>query len=442
MAGLDRRRFLGAASLAGVAVAATPGTATAHGGAPRVPNVVGVAADNGATVIAQNVVDARTLDVTIDSTALGHTASARVILPMRYGRLPRASWPVLYLLHGGFGNYTDWARNSAVAELSRTRDVLVVMPDGGKLGFYTDWWAHGGSKPGWETFHLTELTQILERGLRAGDRRAIAGLSMGGFGAVSYAARRPGFFRAAASFSGTLDTLHPSIEPVATGTFAAWLLGVHYAPSGYDPLALFGDPTAQRDVWAAHNPADLVADLRGTKLHVSCGNGQVGPLDPPGTDPGGVAVRYEAAQARQNREFFRRARRQGLDIAFDIYPGSHSWPLLGARTGEGVPDADARARLSTAARNPGCGRGVRRRDARRPPPVQRVPAVSRTALTSATRAPGPVTPMNAPGGRHPTCRGGARTQGTRRCPPLLPKASAGRQRWSGSARREVETDQA
>ena len=233
---------------------------------------------------------------------------------------------MLYLLHGGYGNYTDWARQSAIADLTRRRDVLVVMPDGGKLGFYTDWWARGGSKPGWETFHLTELVEILERGLHAGDRRAIAGLWMGGFGAVSYAARRPGFFRAAASFSGTLDTLHPSIQPVSSGTFAAWLLQVHYAPSGYDPLALFGDPTAQRAVWVAHNPADLVANLRGTKLFVSCGNGRVGPLDPPGTDPASGAVLYEAAQSLQNREFFERARGRGLDITFDIYAGSHSWP--------------------------------------------------------------------------------------------------------------------
>jgi S-formylglutathione hydrolase FrmB len=325
MAGLDRRGFFAAAT-AGVAVAASPGTAVAHDGARRVPDVVGVAADDGATVIAQHVLDRRTVDITIDSTALGHTASVRVILPSRIGRLPHASWPTLYLLHGGYGNYTDWARNSAIADLTRTRDVLVVMPDGGKLGFYTDWWARGGSKPGWETFHLTELPQILERGLRAGDRRAIAGLSMGGFGAVSYAARRPGFFRAAASFSGTLDTLHPSVEPVSSGTFAAWLLQAHYAPNGYDPLSLFGDPTAQRAVWAAHNPADLVADLRGTKLFVSCGNGHVGPLDPPDTDPASVAVQYEAAQSRQNREFFERARGLGLDIAFDIYAGSHSWP--------------------------------------------------------------------------------------------------------------------
>ncbi|GAA4705048.1 hypothetical protein Prum_009200 [Phytohabitans rumicis] len=216
--------------------------------------------DNGASVVAQNFLDTRTVDITIDSVALGHTASARIILPNRFGRQAGASWPVLYLLHGGYGSYVDWTKNSDIAGLVRERDVLVVMPDGWSLGFYTDWWARGGRKPGWETFHLVELVQILERGLHAADRRAIAGLSMGGFGAVSYAGRRPGFFRAVASFSGTLDTLHPTVEPISPGPYATWLL-------------------------QAHNPADLLQNLRGTKLFVSCGDGQVGPLDPPGTDP-------------------------------------------------------------------------------------------------------------------------------------------------------------
>lgn len=326
MTRLNRRRFLTAASATGAAAAVTPGTAFANGGDGRRPDLVGVQAANGASVIAQHLLDPRTMDITIDSVALGQTASARIVLPSRFGVRSGASWPVLYLLHGGYGNYADWTRHSDVVGLTRGHDVLVVMPDGGQLGFYTDWWAHGGSKPGWETFHLTELPQIIERGLRAGDRRAIAGLSMGGFGAMSYAGRRPGHFRAAASFSGTLDTLHPTAGPIYPGPFANWLLQANYAPNGYDPLALFGDPTAQRSVWAAHNPLDLVAKLRDTKLFVSCGNGQPGPLDPPGTDPSATAVRYEAAQALQNREFIKRATVIGLDITVDTYPGSHSWP--------------------------------------------------------------------------------------------------------------------
>lgn len=328
MTTLDRRRFLGVASATGVAAAVSPSAALARSLDGRKPDLVGVHADNGARVVAQNMLDARTLDITIDSAALGHTASARILLPNRFASQSSGAWPVLYLLHGGLGSYVDWTENSGIANLARRRDVLVVMPDGGSLGFYTDWWDRGvGSKPGWETFHLVELSQILERGLGASERRAVAGLSMGGFGVMSYAGRRPGFFRAAAAFSGVLNTLHPTVEPLFPGLYATWLLQTFVAPLGYDPLALFGDPVAQQAVWAAHNPADLVQNLRGTKLFVSCGNGHVGPLDPPGTDPSGILVQLEAALLLQNQEFIHRAAGLGLDLTVDLYgAGTHTWP--------------------------------------------------------------------------------------------------------------------
>jgi diacylglycerol O-acyltransferase/trehalose O-mycolyltransferase len=325
---LDRRRFLEVASATGIAAAVSPSVALARSRDARTPNLIGVQADNGSRVIAQNILDPRTVDVTIDSMGLGHTASARMILPSGLAAHPNAGWPVLYLLHGGFGTYVDWTESSDIEKLAHRTDVLVVMPDGGSLGFYTNWWNRGaGTKPEWETFHLVELRQILERGLGAGDRRAIAGLSMGGFGAMSYAGRNPDLFRAAAAFSGVLDTLHPTVAPIFPGLYATWLLETFFTPLGYDALALFGDPVAQRAIWAAHNPADLVENLRGIKLFVSCGNGQLGPLDPPGTDPSGLLAQLEAALLLQNREFVARARHLGLDITVDFYgPGTHTWP--------------------------------------------------------------------------------------------------------------------
>src|SRR4030095_3335104 len=91
--------------------------------------------------------------------------------------------------------YESWTRSTDVEELALLRGVLVVMPEGGPVGWYSDWWNHGeGGPPAWETFHLGELRQLLERGYGAGDSRVIAGLSMGGFGALSYAARNPSMF--------------------------------------------------------------------------------------------------------------------------------------------------------------------------------------------------------------------------------------------------------
>ena len=60
------------------------------------------------------------------------------------------------------------------------------------FGWYSDWWNGGaGGQPAWETFHLTELRQLLERDWQAGDERVIAGLSMGGYGAMHYATATP-----------------------------------------------------------------------------------------------------------------------------------------------------------------------------------------------------------------------------------------------------------
>lgn len=327
---LDRRHFLRMASATGVAAAAgatLPGKAFAITGTRRRPDLIGVQADDGSRVIAQHVLDSRAVDITIDSAALGQTAGARVLLPRGFSSRTR-DWPVLYVLHGGLGSYVDWTESSDVERLTRSKDVLVVMPDAGRLGFYADWWNHGaGNKPGWETFHLTELRQILERGLGAGNQRAVAGLSMGGFGAMSYAGRHPELFRAAAAFSGVLDTTHPTVAPIFPGPYPTWLMQTFLQPLGYDAVALFGDPVAQADIWAGHNPADLVENLRGIALFVSCGDGQLGPLDPAGTDPSGLLAQLEAALLLHNQTFVARAHELDIDVTVDFYgPGTHTWP--------------------------------------------------------------------------------------------------------------------
>jgi diacylglycerol O-acyltransferase/trehalose O-mycolyltransferase len=60
---------------------------------------------------------------------------------------------VLYLLHGCCDSYVSWNRSTDIAQLSKDSDVIVAMPDGGSVGFYSDWRAG----PRWETFHTTEL---------------------------------------------------------------------------------------------------------------------------------------------------------------------------------------------------------------------------------------------------------------------------------------------
>jgi len=186
------------------------------------------------------VLDERTRDLTIDSPSVG-TQKVRLLLPVRFEDEPETRWPVLYLLHGAWDDYTSWTRETDVADLTADLDLLVVMPEASEGGWYSDWWNSGeGGPPMWETFHLTELREILEQDWRADDRRVIAGLSMGGFGAMSYAARHPELFSAAASFSGVLDPFGSDFR---------------------EDLALWGDKIDQAEIWAAHDPVSLAPAL-------------------------------------------------------------------------------------------------------------------------------------------------------------------------------------
>ena len=298
-------------------VAATP-TPTTGARPTRSPvPTIGLPADDGARIVGVTTVDARTLDLTIVSPALGtfapdhgplgSTVTVRLLLPSRFDAQPDARWPVLYLLCGAGGDHTDWTKNSDVETATAPTDLLVVMPDAGG-GWYSDWWNGGkGGPPEWETFHLVELRQLLERNWHAGDKRVIAGFSMGGYGAMEYAVRQPGMFLAAASFSGVLD---PAAEPAR-----GWGIGA--------PAAMWGTLSAQAGVWKAHDPTDNVAALKGTELFVAYGNGQPGHLDASGAMPDP----QESEIATESAAFVHHL--AALAIPATVYAygnGTHNWP--------------------------------------------------------------------------------------------------------------------
>ncbi|MEU8395510.1 alpha/beta hydrolase family protein [Nonomuraea sp. NPDC048892] len=222
-------------------------------------------AESPAEVVAERRLDERRMELTIRSDALGATTGVRLLLPR--GWESRTGWPVLWLLHGGLDDHTSWTERTDVEALTRDTGVLVVMPDGGRCGSYSDWWNGGaGGPPRWRSYHLDELLPLLESRYRAGGRRAVAGYSMGGQGAMLYAAE--GRFEAAASFSGALHILAPGVPQ-------AVMAGTTIGCFGTDWKRVWGDPKAQRDVWRAHNPYDLAGRLKGVELYVSAGQGDI-----------------------------------------------------------------------------------------------------------------------------------------------------------------------
>jgi diacylglycerol O-acyltransferase / trehalose O-mycolyltransferase len=207
------------------------------------------------------MLSARMRDLTVASPALGQTVKVRLILPAYYATWRERRWPVLCLLHGCCDTYQSRTRSTDVEQLTAHSSLLVVMPDGGTAGFYSDWLIG----PDWETFHLVELRRILQQDYRASTIMAMAGASMGGLGALDYAARHRGMFRAAASFSGIIDT---RLTPQESMRYVD-LVG----SQGEDPTRLWGDPREHAAVWAAHNPYDLAAQLRGAALYIAVGTG-------------------------------------------------------------------------------------------------------------------------------------------------------------------------
>ncbi|MGI8332913.1 alpha/beta hydrolase [Actinomadura scrupuli] len=299
----SRRQFCRAAILSGGAVLAGGlGTGTA------------AAAD--AVVTRQEWLSPRLLELTVSSPSMGRTLTNRLLVPPGWSATARRTWPVLYLMHGGNDDYTSWTRMTDVEALSAGSDVLVVMPECGGYGGFTDWWYGGaGGAPAWETYHLTEIRRLMEREYRGSRARVVAGLSGGGYGALIYSARHPGMFRFAACYSPMAATLLPG-EPA--GIMAG--LSQHHV----NPFDMWGNPWLEPNVWKEHDPITQAPRLRGLPLYVSCGRtGIPGPLDPAGAkvDSAEILAWYTT------RAFLQRLGELRIPVTTHLYDlGTHSWP--------------------------------------------------------------------------------------------------------------------
>ena len=134
------------------------------------------------------------------SDKLGYQTNIYVSLPdcMEKGQPPKG---ILYLLHGGGGNGLDWMRNTSIERYAQPYELVVIMPEVDGSCFYAD------MKHGYPYFqYLTEEVPAAMEGmlplLQGVEKRYVAGLSMGGYGAFKWAFNRPDYFTAAANLSG------------------------------------------------------------------------------------------------------------------------------------------------------------------------------------------------------------------------------------------------
>ena len=248
----------------------------------------------------------------------------RVLLPEGYDASGCTRYPVLYLLHGVGDHWDDWSTKSDLVSFVKSLPLIVVTPDGGSTpnaGWYSDW-ADGSRQ--YEKFHVDTLIPWVDANFRTlgAGHRLIAGFSMGGFGAMSYAARHPGMFQAVGAFSGILDTMYAF---PASGPFFATL----HTYLGTPDARVWGDQVQNEAVWRAHNPTDLAAGLRGTSVFLYAGEGA--PLGAAG-DNAQKPTNYvtENFVFQTNLSFEAALRRAGVPFTDDFHAGYHDWPYFEA----------------------------------------------------------------------------------------------------------------
>jgi S-formylglutathione hydrolase FrmB len=144
----------------------------------------------------------RMQDVTFRSAALGRDMTYRVYLPATVA--PGAKLPVVYLLHGNGGDYKNWSNYSDVGQYA-ARGYVLVMADGG-----SSYYVNAAQAPAdrYGDYLTTDLIGDVERRFPVAadrSRRAVVGVSMGGYGAVELALKRPELFSFAGGISPAVD---------------------------------------------------------------------------------------------------------------------------------------------------------------------------------------------------------------------------------------------
>lgn len=270
--------------------------------------------------VERRALTARTLELSLQSSAMQKVEKILVTLPQDYDASGRTQYPVLYLLHGAFDDHTSYFTHG-LEEVVGDMPLVVIQPDPGALSFYSDWYGSvlgSGQTPlAAETYILDELIPYVEARFpvsRERSGRAVAGLSMGGLGTMKFAAARPELFAAAGSFSGALNvTRNPALF---TGLSA---VSVALGPLNY---CTWGDPQVQTLIWHDNDPTHLAESLRGVPIWLSCGGGPA--REPTGVNTAGDPLEIEVCE--ETESFAKALDALGIPHTDSLYDnGTHTW---------------------------------------------------------------------------------------------------------------------
>lgn len=233
------------------------------------------------------------------SKSILNNVSVNVILPLPdEGEIQAGSvleedakYPTLYLLHGAYGDATDWIRNTRIEVYAQQYKIAVVMASAGN-SFYMDM-PYG---PAYGQFFERELINFAETVFplsRRREDRFVAGLSMGGYGALRLAFLHPENYAAAAALSGAFD-----LKAIGERLETEHKVG----PAVYGMFSQMND-----DDW---NLAKLAQKAQSAgkelpHLMMSCGS--------------------EDFTLEMNHALKEQLTEQGISVHYEEHPGEHNW---------------------------------------------------------------------------------------------------------------------
>jgi S-formylglutathione hydrolase FrmB len=234
----------------------------------------------------------RTTAATVD-TALTHSAAmhkdikAVVVKPADY--IAGKKFPVIYLLHGFSGDYSDWIKKvPAIANLADIYHVIIVCPDGNFAGWYFD--SPMNSEWKYETYVAGELVNYIDKHyatLADKNHRAITGLSMGGHGALFLAFKHQDVFGAAGSMSGGVD--------------------LRQFPDSFGIEQVLGKYSEHPERWEQNSVVNMLYLLKPNALAITfdCG--------------------YDDMMYASNQELHQNLLERKIPHDYTVRPGGHSW---------------------------------------------------------------------------------------------------------------------
>ena len=245
---------------------------------------------------------------------MGREMPYLVVVPDDYKTKPADRYPVVYLLHGLTGHYNDWTDRSKLVQFAAKHRFIIVTPEGND-GWYSDNPAIPNDKH--ESYIINELIPEIDKNFRTlADRehRIIAGLSMGGYGALKFGLKYPKLFSLIGSFSG------------------AFVVGQWSEKTGGNKLigrsldTVFGPPNSEAR--QANDTFKVVREITPDKvkalpyIYMSCGT--------------------EDLFIKTNRDLVAILAEKKVPYKFNTPPGGHDWVFWGDQVREFLDLVDSR----------------------------------------------------------------------------------------------------